>query len=82
MTGLPDIMHIDTEKYGLAEPNWTDICTEANYTRAIRMRVNETHWTLETGHVLYERENNRSIDGNSRKRSHISDNLVLLICSD
>lgn len=36
-------------------------CLEANYTRGFRISVNESHWTLEPGHILMKADDNETL---------------------
>lgn len=62
---MPHFTNINPETHSFTTRKWMEPCLESNYTRGIRMSVNETHWVLETGHILMEKD--ESNNGTTRE---------------
>lgn len=56
LPGMPHFTNVNPETHSFATRKWMESCLESNYTRGLRMSVNETHWILETGHILLEKD--------------------------
>lgn len=58
---MPHFKGVGEEIHSVSTEEWMAPCLEANYTRGFRISVNESHWTLEPGHVLMKADDNETL---------------------